>query len=67
MDSSNVILVEVEHKAEKSDQDFADEQEKFLLQRVQIAFSAPVGRGAFTLRTEEKNYSDLTSSIFCPR
>jgi hypothetical protein len=43
-----------------------EEQEKYLLQLGQINLSAAVGRAAFTLRTEEKSYADLTSFIFIP-
>lgn len=50
-----------------SDHEFVEEQEKHLLQLVQITFAAPVGRAAFTLRTEQKNFANLTSGIYLPK
>jgi len=50
-----------------SDHEFVEEQEKQLLQLIQISFSAPVGRAAFLLKTEEKNFANLTNVIKIPR
>ncbi|CAG7822626.1 unnamed protein product [Allacma fusca] len=67
LDSASPLVIDVEQRAEMSDHEYVEEQEKNLLQLVQVAFSAPVGRAAFTLRTEEKNFANLTSHIFLPK
>jgi hypothetical protein len=66
VDSSCPAIIDIDQRAEMSDHEFVEEQEKYLLQLGQINLSAAVGRAAFTLRTEEKSYADLTSFIFIP-
>ena len=67
LDSAGALVIDVEQRAEMSDHEYVEEQEKHLLQLVQVAFSAPVGRAAFTLRTEQKDFANLTSHIFVPK
>lgn len=67
LDSCDPVVIESEQKAEMSDHEFVEEQEKNLLQLIQINFSAPVGRTALTLKTDDSPYTSLTSSIHIPK
>jgi hypothetical protein len=67
LDSSTPVLIETEQKAEMSDHEYVEEQEKHLMQLVQITFAAPIGRTALTLRTDDSPYTSLTSCIQIPR
>lgn len=60
-------MIDIEQKAEMSDHDFLEDQERHLLQMMQVTLSAPVGRSAFTLRTEVKAFSNLTNIVGIPR
>lgn len=67
LDSSSPLIIDIEQKAEISDHDFLEDQERHLLQMMQITLSAPVGRAAYTLRTETKSFLNLTNVISIPK
>lgn len=67
LDSASPLIIDIEQKAEMSDHDFLEDQERHLLQMMQVTLSAPVGRGAFTLRSEVKSFANLTNVISIPR